>query len=219
MSWLSKVTGIGINPLKGKIKIDPLKALGTGLTVASFGGLGPLAGVAGKVGSVASHIPGAGTVGKVYNTIRGSKLDPLAGKSLPGVGTTYDARSGERPRMGGGLIDDITGFVHDVRKASGAKPITLKNTLGGVVRKIGGTILNNPLETAGGIAAGVSAAQAYKRAGDYEGKAIKTKEQSYAERAPLRQRGVAGMLKDTSQPHHDLLNEQNPFARKRKVTL
>jgi hypothetical protein len=70
MSWLSKATGIGINPLKGKIKIDPLKALGTALTVGSMGSLGPVA-------AIASKIPGAASLGGLATKIGGVIPGPL----------------------------------------------------------------------------------------------------------------------------------------------
>jgi len=185
---LSKFTGIGINPLKGKIKIDPKKALMTGLTAASFGGFGPLAGVAGKVGSLASKIPGATKAAGIYNTIRNS------------------------------------GVAQAARTLNGGKALTVKNTLSGLgknVSKFGGqafgAIKENPLEYAGAAAAGINAERAMKRAGDYSGKAVATAEQSYAERAPLRKLGVAGMSKPTARAPEDFVNTANPFARRRKV--
>lgn len=50
MSWLSKITGIGIS--KHGVHIDPLKAAMTALTVGSLGGLGPLAAAGSKLGAI-----------------------------------------------------------------------------------------------------------------------------------------------------------------------
>lgn len=71
MSWLSSLTGVGISP-KG-IKINPMKALGTALTVGTLGSAGPLAGVM-------SRIPGAAAVGGLIGKA----------KKIPGVGGIID---------------------------------------------------------------------------------------------------------------------------------
>lgn len=224
MSILSSLTGIHIS--KKGVHIEPLKALGTALTVGSFGGLGPLAGIAGKVGSVATKIPGvakvAGGIGTGYNTLKGAGVDPLAGKTLPGVGTTdqgmiADARGAAGVGDDSSWLDKATGLVKDVRKATGAGPITLKNTLGGLAKKVGGAIMDNPLETIGGTAAGANAIAEFKRGGDLSDKALQTAEQSYSERAPLRQLGVAGMSKNTAQAPQEFINTANPFAKRAPV--
>jgi len=89
MSILSKVTGIHISPKHG-IHIEPLKALGTALTVGSLGGFGPLAGIAGKVGSAVSHIPGATAIGEgvsnIAHDVAGSGLMSKIGGALKNVG-------------------------------------------------------------------------------------------------------------------------------------
>lgn len=70
MSWLSKITGVGISP--HGVKIDPLKAIGTALTVGSLGSLGP-------VGAALGSIPGVSKVGSVLGSIPGiSKVGGLA---------------------------------------------------------------------------------------------------------------------------------------------
>ncbi|MDP9203528.1 MAG: hypothetical protein M3P26_16595 [Gemmatimonadota bacterium] len=193
MSMLSK----GFKKVRKGLHLPPMTAKNVvtkyapvAMTVASLGGLGPLAGVAGKVGSIASKIPGAAKVGGLFNTL---------GKS---------------------------GLGQAARALNGGKAITMRNTLDGASKNlkrfggaIGSSIADHPLESIAAGAAGVNAAAAFKRAGDYSGKAIKTKEQSYNERAPLRKRGVDGMLKNTTQPQQDFTNQANPFARKRKVEI
>lgn len=91
MSLLSKFTGIHIS--KHGVHIEPLKALGTALTVGSLGGFGPLAGAmqaipgagaiagaAGKVKGALSAIPGAGAIGKAVSSHGG--LSGMAGSAL-----------------------------------------------------------------------------------------------------------------------------------------
>lgn len=63
MSVLSKITGIGISR-KG-IKINPGRALSTALTLGSFGALGPVAGMLGKVPGIAK-IGGALKLGGLF---------------------------------------------------------------------------------------------------------------------------------------------------------
>lgn len=86
MSILSSVTGIGINPFgKTKVKINPMKALGTALTVGSMGGLG-------GIGAVLGRIPGAAAAAGALKAVPGvtalgagaAKAGGLLGK-IPGA--------------------------------------------------------------------------------------------------------------------------------------
>jgi hypothetical protein len=227
MSWLSKTTGIGIS--KHGIKIDPIQAGLTALAVGT-GGLSSPAAAARAAAKVAipkmiNNIPQVMRNGQPIN-IGDMQEDPVNSNPNPN---------------GGGIIDRITGAVKDVRKATGGKAITLKNTLGKPVRDaMGGNaitlgnVIRNPIGALkGGVssllqnpeyalagAAGVNAATAYKRAGDYRNKGIALAEKSYSDRAPLRTTGVSGMNNtqrvDTSQLIQD---PSNPFARKRKMLL
>lgn len=84
MSILSKLTGVHISG-KG-VRIEPMKALGTALTIGSFGGLGPIAGLASKIpgvaklGGMASKIPGVSAIGGLAAKAKG----------IPGVGGIID---------------------------------------------------------------------------------------------------------------------------------
>lgn len=72
MSWLSKLSGVHISP--HGIKIEPMKALGTALTIGSFGGLGP-------VGAALGHIPGAAAIASGAGKVKGAlSMIPGAGK-------------------------------------------------------------------------------------------------------------------------------------------
>jgi hypothetical protein len=111
MSWLSKATGIGINPLKGKIKIDPLKALGTALTVGSMGSLGPVA-------AIASKIPGAATLGGLASKVGGMIPGPI--KS--GIGAITNAAKGAgaaAEKRGLSMSDIIKGGIEGYGAISG----------------------------------------------------------------------------------------------------
>lgn len=81
MSWLSKVSGIGINPFgKDKIKIDPMKAAMTALTVGSMGGFGPVAGAINAIPGGAAVLGGVSKVKGALSAIPGvSKLGGLSG--------------------------------------------------------------------------------------------------------------------------------------------
>lgn len=127
MSILSSVTGIGINPFgKRKIKIDPMKALGTALTVGSMGGFGPVAGAL-------SHVPGGAALVKGATKFGGAVT---AGKRLlsggGGGGVPQVMRNGQpislsdvNPNMpadptgagdggGGGFMDFLKGHAGDI---------------------------------------------------------------------------------------------------------
>lgn len=105
MSWLSKITGVHISP-KG-VHVEPLKALGTALTIGSLGGLGPVgaalgsipgAGAISKVGGVLSHIPGVGALESGIDKLGGlkgavSKVGSFLGDhgdQLLGAGSLYE---------------------------------------------------------------------------------------------------------------------------------
>lgn len=77
MSWLSSISGVHIS--KHGVKVEPLKALGTALTLGSFGALGPVGGIISKipaVGGLAAKLGGAGAIGKIGAGIE--KYAPLA---------------------------------------------------------------------------------------------------------------------------------------------
>lgn len=193
MSILSSVTGIGINPFgKRKIKIDPLKALGTALTVGSMGGLGPLAGIAGKVGSAASRIPGAAKAGAVLS----------AGKRLlgGGDGVPQVMRNGQpislsdlNPNMpgggagaGGGLMDFLKGHMGDI-------------AVGGL-----------------GAADAANAARASKRQGQLQDEMLSGARETWAAGEPLRAAGRARLLQPRAPVDFNAVygDPTNPFAPK-----
>lgn len=175
------------------------------------------------------------------------KLPKFDIQKIVGRGATDSGRTpagGMKPTTSIGSDGRLESVVKGVRKMTGGKPITLKNTLGGAVRKamggkpvtIGNVVKNLPKavkgvggwvkDNAGDVAAygaaglaGVNAAKSFKRAGDLRNQATKVATDSYAERAPLRARGVSGMMKNTintAQPD-DLINTNNPFAKKKAV--
>lgn len=104
MSWLSSATGIHISP--HGVKIEPLKALGTALTVGSLGGLGGigaalgkvpgLARVGGAIGTAAKAIPGA----QAATGALGGALSHVPGASQ--VGNTLLHGFGSAGAIGGG---------------------------------------------------------------------------------------------------------------------
>src|SRR4051812_3483839 len=94
MSILSKVTGIHIS--KHGVHVEPMKALGTALTIGSLGGLGP-------IGAALGSIPGAGAIASGV-----SKVGTLA-KALPGASAIASGVG----KMGGvgGAVSKIGGFL------------------------------------------------------------------------------------------------------------
>lgn len=197
MSILSSVTGIGINPFgKRKIKIDPLKALGTALTVGSMGGLGPLAGIAGKVGSAASHIPGAAKAATVLSA--GKRL--LGGGGVPQV-----TRNGQpislsdiNPNMPGGGADAGSGG------GGGGLMDFLKGHLGDIA--VGGL----------GAADAANAARASKRQGQLQDEMLSGARETWAQGAPLRAAGRARLLQPRAPVDFNAVygDPTNPFAPK-----
>lgn len=109
MSWLSKTTGVHIS--KHGVHIEPVKALGTALTIGSVGGLGPLAGISGKIGSVASHIPGAAKAGAVLGGLK--KIGQHTPQAVGGPQGAIDmATAGDEGGFMGGL-KKVGGFLSD----------------------------------------------------------------------------------------------------------
>lgn len=94
-SLLSRITGIGLNPFgKTKVKIDPLKALGTLATAGSFGALGPVAGAL-------ESIPGVGALAGLAGKVGGMIPAPIlnAGK---GIWNAVEGKAGATGADGSG---------------------------------------------------------------------------------------------------------------------
>lgn len=207
MSVLSKITGIGINPLKGKVKIDPLKAVGTGLALGTFG-IGPLAGTAAKIGSaigLGSKLP---TKSGAYNPENDPDLqDPFR---LPNDSS-------------GGILDrfrPVTDAVKTGRKALGLGPLTLGNIAGGAKGLVTGSDGGLDLSKILNLGAGAEGIYNTIEANKLRGKALDAATSNYNARAPLRTQGLS-MLTNVQRP--DLSQtfqaaSNNPYSsRYRKV--
>lgn len=99
MSLVSKITGVHISP--HGVKIEPLKALGTALTIGSFGGLGP-------VGAALGAIPGAGAVASGVSKVKGA----LA--AIPGISKVggFLKDHGDQLLAGAGAIQNANDMSH-----------------------------------------------------------------------------------------------------------
>lgn len=117
MSMLSKFTGIGINPLKGKIKIDPLKAIGTALTVGTMGGFGPIAGLASKVG-------GSGLAGLAAKAGTALKAKGIGGLLKGGLdvagGISGMVSSAKASKKEGEMLGNQHGIANSMNARGGA---------------------------------------------------------------------------------------------------
>lgn len=218
MSMFSSLTGIGINPFgKTKVKINPIKALGTALTVGSMGGLGPVAGALGRIPGVAA---GAAKVGGVLGKIPGASK--VGGFLLNGFG-----KAGQNVQPGGYNVNDPSQNPYanpdDPNAGSGgggggATPA------GGWLSQLG-SFLGKPgvaqagADVLGGVLQGQSAAAQNKQQGEQFNRVQTNNEQTgalAAERqraaAPLRDNALymlqqrMGMNNQAFKPH-DMFNE------------
>jgi hypothetical protein len=132
----------------------------------------------------------------------------VAGAALiPGVGGAIGKGISLVKKIPG--ADKVMGAVGAVRKATGGKPITLKNTLGGIA----GAVRDNPEYLAAG-ALGLQALDDRRKADRFSEKQIRAAEEGYAEREDLRTQGLAG-LKNTARPDLSSVysDPTNPFGR------
>lgn len=219
MSWLSSITGIGINPLgKTKVKIDPVKALGTALTVGSMGGLGPVAGALGripgvaagaaKVGGVLSKVPGATKVGGYLLNGFGK-----AGQAQPsGNGGGYNA---EDPNQN--IFADPSGAASGAQATAPTDSGNWLSSLGGFLSKPG--VAQAGADVIGGVLQGQAAAaqnqqqaQQFNRTQGLEEANSALGASRQAATAPLRDQAIyglqqrMGMQQGQFQPH-DIYNQ------------
>lgn len=196
MSWLSSATGVHIS--KHGVHIEPLKALGTALTVGSLGGLGPVAGAL-------SRIPGAATAAGALSKIPGAgKVGGYLASHLGGGAPTAPGGNGVGDPNAPINIDPNTGLEDMNAGGGGGIGGYLKSALDGI----------NPLQAGLGVAGVVNAGQLGAKANKYAGQAMDSAAGSYAERAGLRKAGVQGMLNpqvpDTS--NLSRIRSANPYS-------
>lgn len=209
MSILSSVTGIGINPFgKRKIKINPMKALGTALTVGSMGGFGPIAAGLSHIPGGAALLSGASRAKAALTTGKGA-LALGAGKRLlggGGGGVPQVTRNGQpislsdiNPNMpgdpsaappgGGGLMDFLKGHAGDI-------------AVGGL-----------------GAMDAANAARASKRQGQLQDEMLSGARETWAQGAPLRAAGRARLLQPRAPVDFNAAygDPTNPFAQPKQL--
>lgn len=169
------------------------------LTVASLGGAGPLAGIAAKVGSAASAIPGASKAAGIYG-------------------------AGKRLLSGGGGVPQVT---------KGGVPISMSDINPNIPPEPGGgdggggdtgllgSLMNYGKSHIGDIAMGglaaldaTNAARASKRQGQLSDEALQLARSRYQAAAPLREQGMAGLLKPKAPVDFNAVygDPTNPFG-------
>jgi hypothetical protein len=171
-----------------------LKKVGGAVTkVASFVP-GPI-GLAGSAANAAiNHKPIASSVGG--DLMRNAKG---AAALLP-IAASGGAAAGALGGAGGGLSLSSLGSLGSLGGA------------GGALKTVGQFALNNPDLILGGLSAaeGMDAARKEDR---YRGKALAAAEQQYADAAPLRKAGLAGLLNETRPNLSSVFASSNPMAR------
>lgn len=189
---MSNFISRGIKGVRRALHLPPitLKNVATkygpaALTVASLGGAGPLAGIAGKLGSVASSIPGAAKAGAILSGAK--RVLGGAGAGVPQV-------------MRNGQPITLSDINPNIPSSGGGAP-------GGGG---GGT---DWLGLAEGGLAGLSAVNAAKqsgRAGKYQDAALAQANARWQEGAPLRAAAVPRLLNparpDLTQVYNDPTN-------------
>ncbi|MHB1310582.1 MAG: hypothetical protein ACYC3L_01100 [Gemmatimonadaceae bacterium] len=163
---------------------------------------------------------GLKSVGKVA-----LKAAPIAAAFIPGVGPLAAAGIGAalgavghgKPKLGNILGGAATGALGAVGggalkgATSGLKSVGSSGLMGGI-KKLGGFALDN-IDPIMGAASMYQGAKAQGKADDLNKRALALREQQYADFAPIRKLGIAGM-QNTQRPDLSAIyrNQQNPFA-------
>lgn len=207
MSWLSKglhkLEHVITAPAKGLLHAvedpvgwaenighqatDPKTLLGLAATLALPGVGGALGGALGAIPGVGGALAsGAGAVGSALGSLGGAAKGALS--AIPGA----------------------SGVAGAIEGAAGALPGASSlgsSSLGGLVKeglgKAGEFLTANGGRNALGIAQGVTTALQQKKANDLANRALKSSEGAYAEKAPLRAAGMAGLMRpDVGNPYY-----------------
>lgn len=172
-------------------------------------------GVAGDLARQALSGGKALTLRNVIGNAGGGAPSRIATPPFNPGGQSFGPASGDPSGGRGGL----GGFIRD--NVMGGKPITLRNVLGGAASGVGGAIKSgveyardNPDAILGGASV-MAGALAAKQASDLRKRALSTTDERYRERAPLRQKALAGL---TNSQRPDLssiyADPGNPYARR-----
>lgn len=224
MSWFSSAVK-GIGHAIGSVASNPIVTGAAGL----FGGpaLGALVGGAGRLlapgGNLGTAVTGAATGGiaglgprllggGLGNTIKGTFGGSL-GSLLHGGGPIMDANGIDVQGAPAGIPGGD--LVWGDGGASSGGGGGLGGLLGGAGRLLGSRLGHASLGdlALGGLAAyqGINAAQAQKRAGDLQNRALDMAQARYDAAAPLRAAGMARLLGNTT-PAQAYADPTNPFA-------
>jgi hypothetical protein len=226
----------------GKVASNPLVDGAIGLiggpaAAAAAGGLGRLIAPGGNLGTAAKGAAvgyGAGQVGSLARKLGGGALAAATGggasSPAPSAGQSVDqivdfADDGS-PIYASDIGGSIPGGFDPTNPASSGGvgwEDALKGAVTGGVRKLGQTLTGQP----GGVGLGdlamgglagyqaLNAANASKRAGQYNDKAINLAETRWGDAAPLRSAGTARLLNPAKTDLSNVYTDPtNPFARK-----
>lgn len=204
MSWVSK-------QLKsvGKVGKKVGKAIGKGWEAIDdvalpLIGNALLPGVGGVLGGMA-----AGAIGNGRPTIKRIGAGALTG-AVTGYGGSLLGGGGKAAGAAGGAANSVAPGVANAASAGANRGIG-SSLLGGL-KKIGGFALDN-IDPIMGAASMYQGAKAQGKADDLNKRALALREQQYADFAPIRKLGIAGM-QNTQRPDLSAIyrNQQNPFA-------
>lgn len=178
MSWLSKATGIHIN-------LKPLAPIIGGAVGSIIPGVGTALGAG--LGSFLNGVGNGQSVGKsalagLASGAGGAVLGKLGGlaSKIPGVGSAVGAAQGLGHTLEG--IPGVSSLENILKQAGGKIPGMLSDAL------------SHPLETAGVISGALDQAKAR----GLQTEAINAARAGYDSRAPLRAKGMAGLLNPTA---------------------
>lgn len=203
----------------GKLPL-PVPGLPSGVKINNFGpqlstaAVGPTSGSRyGAIGDLARGALSGGKPLTLRNALGRAAPQPSRVASPSYAGGSFGPMMGGDDPSGG--RSGLGGFIRD--KVFGGKPITPRTVLGGV----GGAVKSgvdyardNPDAILGGASV-LAGALAAKQASDLRKRALSTTDERYKERAPLRQKALAG-LTSSARPNLSSLYEDpgNPYARR-----
>lgn len=156
------------------------------------GAMGALAGGLSHLPGIASHIPGVSSVEGWLGGGAGAGAAGAAGQAAGGA-------------AGGSLNDISNAAVGSIGQAPSAG--------GGFLSSAARWLTGNGGKNALGLAEGVNAAMMGRKANQLQNRALGTAQQAYAERAPLRQAGMQGMLHPQTPSLTPLADPGNPYAK------
>ena len=154
-------------------------------------------------------------VASIANPIFGAGYDAIAGKGLKTIGKNVvsNYKTGAKGALAVAPLALSGGAAAPLLGAAGGGGASLLSAGGalGALKGVGKFALENPELIAGGLSA-LEGHDAARKADRYRGKALAAAEQQYADAAPLRKAGMAGMLA-AGPDLSSAFQSSNPMAR------